>query len=381
MNSGTIEGGRVLTFEGRLECGPVNVSDGLIEASGRGFVLDASDLLVLPGIIDVHGDAFERQLMPRPGVGFPIDVALLETDRQLAANGITTAYHAVTWSWEPGLRDRSMAEKMSAALSALNGKLSVDTRFHLRHECHNLSAEEDIIAWIKAGKIDVLSFNDHVQDVQADAVEPAKVQQYLDRSGLSRSAWDELVISIAARGADVPASITRLAAAARAAGVPMMSHDDISPQHRDHFHGLGVGVSEFPETEDTAKRALEQDGAVVFGAPNVLRGRSHTTAPNATDMVGRGLCTVLASDYYYPAMALAPFKLMERLGGSLETYWPLISAQAADALGLRDRGRIAEGARADIVLIDDRGAVPRVIATLVAGKIVYLSEGQRLKAA
>ena len=379
MADGQIINGRVLTPAGELIEATLGIADGVIgETTSSSFSLDARDLLVLPGIIDVHGDAFERQLMPRPGVGFPIDVALLETDRQMAANGITTAFHAVTWSWEPGLRDASMAQAMAQALVALKGQLSVDTRFHLRHECHNLAAEAMILEWIAAGKIAVLSFNDHIEDVQADMAKPLKVQQYLNRTGLQRAAWDELVAEVAAHGPDVPASVSRLAAAAREAGISMMSHDDMSPQTRDAFYAMGVLVAEFPETEPTAKRALEQGGAVVFGAPNVVRGKSHTTAPNASDMVGKGLCTVLASDYYYPALALAPFKLVERLGHGIAAYWPLISTNPARALSLHDRGSLAPGQRADIVVIDERGSVPRVVATLVAGRIVYLSEGARL---
>lgn len=382
MADGVIINGLVLGDDGVLASRALEFGKGVIDGTTArpSLRLDARGLLVLPGIVDVHGDAFERQLMPRPGVRFPIDVALLETDRQLAANGITTAFHAVTWSWEPGLRDRSMAEKMSSALQALRGALAVDTRFHLRHECHNLAAEDEISAWLAAGRIDVLSFNDHVADCHADYAKPAKVQQYLDRSGLTRGQWDELLARVTAQGPEVPASIARLAAAARQAGVVMMSHDDMSPDHRDHFHGIGIHVSEFPETEATAKRALDQGGAVVFGAPNVVRGRSHTTAPNATEMIAKGLCTVLASDYYYPALALAPFKLVERLGGDIARYWPLVSTQAARALGLKDRGSLAAGQRADITLIDAGNAVPRVVATIVAGRIVYLADGARLTA-
>lgn len=382
MGSGKILGGKVLRCRGDVIEETLAIEAGAITAGPvAGFHLDARGLLVLPGIIDVHGDAFERQIMPRPGVGFPIEVALLDTDRQLVSNGITTAFHAVTWSWEPGLRNRAMAETMANALTAMKDRLSVDTRFHLRHECHNLEAEEEILAWIGERRIAVLSFNDHMQDTMADSDKPAKVQKYLDRTGLDRAGWDKLVDQTASRGGEVPASIVRLAQAARKAGIAMMSHDDMSPEHRDEFHALGVTVSEFPETEATAKRALQQGGAVVFGSPNVLRGKSHTTAPNATEMVSKNLCSVLASDYYYPALLLAPFKLAERLGGQASDYWHLISSGPARALGLSDRGELAEGKRADIVLVDAKASVPRVIAAIVAGRIVYLAEGERLKAA
>src|SRR6202166_1555170 len=104
-----IEGGRALIGD-RLESTTIHL------ASGQGLIsrigsdaparrrIDADGLIVLPGIVDIHGDAFERQMMPRPGVGFPIDIALLDSDRQVLASGITTVFHGVTWSWEPGLR-------------------------------------------------------------------------------------------------------------------------------------------------------------------------------------------------------------------------------------------------------------------------------------
>src|SRR5262249_61125076 len=99
-------GGRRLGAGG-LDCEPLFIDGERISHRATvGRRIDASGLLVLPGLVDIHGDAFERQLMPRPGVAFDADVALMETDRQLVANGITTAFHAVTWSWEPGLRGR-----------------------------------------------------------------------------------------------------------------------------------------------------------------------------------------------------------------------------------------------------------------------------------
>ena len=116
-----IEGGHTL-IDGRLEIASVHVDSdsGAISALDSDAAaeqrIDASGLLVLPGIVDIHGDAFERQMMPRPGVDFPLDVALCESDRQAVANGITTVFHGVTWSWEPGLRG---AENARAILDGL----------------------------------------------------------------------------------------------------------------------------------------------------------------------------------------------------------------------------------------------------------------------
>src|SRR5215470_1827547 len=160
-----IEGGRALV-EGRLEDTSIGLEAGRIAAIGTNGAaartIDASGLFVLPGIVDIHGDAFERQMMPRPRVAFPLDIALLESDRQAVANGITTVFHGVTWSWEGGLRGAQNARTILADIERLRPKLGADTRYHLRHETFNLEAEDEIIGWLAGRRIDMLAFNDHM---------------------------------------------------------------------------------------------------------------------------------------------------------------------------------------------------------------------------
>ena len=154
---------------------------------------------MLPGIVDIHGDAFERQMMPRPGVGFPIDIALIESDRQAIANGITTVFHGVTWSWEPGLRGPENARAVLAGIERLRGRLGADTRYHLRHETYNLDAEDEIIGWMEAGRIDALAFNDHMTPTLTEK-RPHKVTQMAERAGLTREAFDALLAQVERRG-------------------------------------------------------------------------------------------------------------------------------------------------------------------------------------
>ena len=123
------------------------------EASLPGKRFDAHGMLVLPGIVDIHGDAFERQLMPRPGVFFPYEIAFHETDRQMVANGITTAYHGLTYSWEPGLRGAESARKFLHAWEAQKSHLMCDTRLHLRFETYNLKAVDEVTGWMDAGNV------------------------------------------------------------------------------------------------------------------------------------------------------------------------------------------------------------------------------------
>ena len=341
--------------------------------------IDASRLLVLPGIVDLHGDAFERQMMPRPGVDFPIDVALIDSDRQAIANGITTVFHATTWSWEPGLRSGDNARQLLDSIDALRPRLAADTRFHLRHETYNLDAEAEIGALLADGRIDLLAFNDHMDSTIRDLTKPKKRNRMVERTGLADGEFDALVQRVAARADDVPASIARIAGAARQANVRMLSHDDDTPELRREFRAQGVGIAEFPVNVETAEEAASGGDFIVFGAPNVVRGCSHTGWTRASDMIAKGLCSVLASDYYYPAQLLAAFRLVADGIVPLPAAWNLISAGPAHAAGLGDRGALTSGNRADIILVDDSIALrPRIVAVIAAGRLVHLTEADRL---
>lgn len=342
-------------------------------------VLDATGLLVLPALVDIHGDAFERQIEPRPGVVFDLELALLETDRQLLANGIATACHGITWSWEPGLRNTENAHAMLAAVERLRTRLAADTRIHLRHEVFNLDAEATIIEWLAGRRIDCLAFNDHMTGTIKDRHRPEKIAGMIKRAGLDAAEFEALVDRVHARHAEVPASMNRLALAASAAGVPMLSHDDRDTETRDWFRARAVRISEFPVTADVAAAAIANGDATVFGAPNIVRGGSHTGCPSAAEMVSLGQCTMLASDYYYPALLQAPFRLAADGVSDLGAAWQLVSRNPAIALGLTDRGGIEAGMRADIILVDaGEERLPYVVATIVNGRIRHLADDARL---
>ena len=362
----------------------MRASDGVIEAIGEGSIaarrIDARGLMVLPGVVDIHGDAFERQMMPRPGVHFATDIALFDTDRQVVANGITTVFHGVTWSWEPGLRSAGNARAILAAMEELRPRLGADTKFHLRHETFNLDAESEITDWIGGRRVGVLAFNNHMPAMKDNApIRPAKVAEMAQRSGISFDAFQELVSRIARRADEVPGSIERLSAAAKASGVPLLSHDDISPEQRRWYRSMGCRLAEFPTTIETAQEAASAGDDIVLGAPNVVRGGSHIGWINARDMIARGLCSILASDYYYPAPLIAAFRLAADGVTTIEKAWGLVSEIPAAAVSLDDRGVIAAGRRADLILVDATGGHPRVVATIVSGRIVHLAEAARIR--
>jgi alpha-D-ribose 1-methylphosphonate 5-triphosphate diphosphatase len=318
-------------------------------------------------------------MMPRPGVDFPVDVALIDSDRQAIANGITTVFHGTTWSWEPGLRSGDTADNLLQTIESLRPQLAADTRFHLRHETYNLDAEAEISRWLSSGRVDLFAFNDHMDSTVRDLAKPHKRGRMVERTGLSNQEFDALVDRVVARAQEVPGSIARLATVARDANVRMLSHDDATPAMRKTFRAQGVTIAEFPVNEETAREAAASGDFIVFGAPNVVRGGSHTGWTKASDMIAKGLCSILASDYYYPAQLLAAFRLVADGILALPAAWDLISSAPARAAGLSDRGVLNPGRRADLILVDDRNRLrPRIVAVIAAGRLVHMTEGDRL---
>jgi len=339
-----------------------------LDGSTRGLRLDARGLLALPGIVDIHGDAFERQLQPRPGVAFPPDIALRDTEAQLLANGITTAFLGITLSWEPGLRG---IQTWRAVLHALSeGRWACDLRVHCRWEAFNLDALETAIADIRAGRVHLLAFNDHTPAIVRRLDDPATAVKYCERAELTMEAFRAVAAAIPDRAAEVPAGLEAIGAAARASGIPIASHDDATLADRDFFRARGARICEFPMREEVARAAAAAGDFVVMGAPNVVRGKSHLGWASAARLAEAGICSVLCSDYYYPAMLPAALKLAEGPLGFARAC-NLISAAPARAAALSDRGEIAEGRRADLVLVDPHERT--VVATIAAGRIAYLS--------
>ncbi|GAB1575468.1 alpha-D-ribose 1-methylphosphonate 5-triphosphate diphosphatase [Bordetella petrii] len=367
-----ISGDRVLTPAGlggsHLAFRDGRIADpGMAPAAG-GAWLDAGDLLVLPGIVDLHGDAFERAVMPRPGVTFPYDAALHDVDRQLLANGITTEFHGVTLSWEGGLRGEPYAERMFECLERMRGALGARHHVHLRFETHHVDGVGIAQQWIRAGRVQFLALNDHLPGMARRLGDDRKLLQYADRAECDLDTFQARIRQAMAAADDVGDAMRELARSAREAGLSVASHDDPDAATRRYYHQLGCRVAEFPLTAEAARVARDLGDAIVFGAPNVVRGRSHTNAPNAAEMVRAGLCDILTSDYYYPAPLAAALRLAEQGILPLPQAWRLVSANPARAAGLADRGTLAAGQAADAIVVDDSlPGLPRVCAAIVGG--------------
>lgn len=367
-----IENGRVLVGDCFRE-GSLHVSEGrVVDANVDGVRIDARGCLVLPGIVDVHGDAFERQVQPRPKVRFPLEIALRETDNQLISNGITTAYHGLTVSWEPGLRSIETAREFVKSFRRLRSELATDTKLHIRWETFALEELDEILSWLEDEPAPIFAINDHTTSVMTGGVQAWKLGSMVARSGLSEADFRDRMEAVWARRDEVPHAISSAAGKARSAGAVLFAHDEASVTDRTLFRSLGAVVSEFPMNEETAEAARDAGEHTILGAPNVIRGGSHNGAMSAAPAVVAGLCTVLTSDYYYPSPLVAPFKLHREHGVPLADAWNLVSKNAAEAAQLSDRGTLQPGRRADFLLVDDTNPeAPLVVCSFVGGRKVF----------
>ncbi len=370
-----IEGARLL-LEGEAVEASLLVDDGVIAAIGAAIppgtpTLDGRGKILAPGIVDLHGDAFERSIQPRPGVNLPLDLAAADLDAQAAAAGITTVFHAVTLSWEPGLRGGKMFSALLDALDRLRPHALVDHRIHVRMEAVAPDQAPLAEAAIAAGRTHMVAINDHTSAIARKARDPAGAYSYAKRAGVSGAEILALAERMLERETEGHAALARVVAAARQAGLPIASHDDETPDIRAHWRGQGASICEFPMNAETARAARAHDESVVMGCPNVVRGGSHLGWHSAETMVRERLCNVLVSDYVWGAMLPAAFLLADRGAETLPGAWALVSANPAHAALLVDRGTIAPGRRADLVLVDALPTGPRIAATLVAGRPVW----------
>jgi alpha-D-ribose 1-methylphosphonate 5-triphosphate diphosphatase len=381
-----ITNGRVLFPDGTIQPGSICLEEGLI----KGFdlpgdrVIDAGGKLVLPGAVDIHGDAFEKIILPRPEASLPYEIAFREADRQILANGITTAYFgiSITWEYFRKLRNDREARELLDRFHAFAPSLRCDARAHLRFEIYHTEAVSWVCAAIDRGMIDLVSFNDHLSYVSAELRKPMKLLEFMSKTGLSEAATRSLYAECGERKELALHGVKAIAARAGARGVPLASHDEEEASVRRAYHDLGCRICEFPCNEEAAREAAALGDPIVLGAPNAVKGTSLYNRLSSRRAIADGLCQVLASDYYYPSLVQAAFLCAREGICPLAAAWQLVSGGPAAACGLADRGVLAPGLRADLVLIDDADPLlPEVAATMVGGEFRYLNAAPRMSAA
>lgn len=356
----TLNNADVLRPDG-MQRGALSIADGVIVEERAGRQVDLSGFRVMPGIVDIHGDGFERHLAPRRGAMTDLAVGLASTEADLAANGITTAVLAQFWSWEGGMRGPAFAKRFLEALAGFRS-MGTDLRVQLRFETHLLADYPEVEQIAAEYGIGYVVFNDHLPHAALDkGKRPPRLTGQALKSGRSPDAHLKLLQTLHEQGSEVPKALAGLAGRLRERGVLLGSHDEQTAVARAEWRAMGVTLSEFPETEEAAKAAAEAGDPVILGAPNVVRGGSHSGNVSAAALIAEGIGDALASDYHYPAPRQAALVL---------GAWGLVSSGPAKVLGLTDRGELSPGKRADLVVLASDG---RVGATIAGGRVTYLA--------
>lgn len=372
---------RVVLPDGVLDRGSVRIADGriaeVVNTPVPGAALTGEGLLLMPGFVDMHGDMVEREVEPRPNVRMPMELGLRDLDRRLAAAGVTTAYAAV--SFHPGsayghIRHFDQTTAIIRALKSMGDVLKVDHKVHARFEITFPDALRVVEGLIAEGSVDLVSLTDHTPGQGQYRNIEAHVARVARERGFSR---EEAESEIARRidrnrtaAGNMAATLHAISATCRAHGVALASHDDDTEEKVALMQALGAGISEFPVTAEAATEARARGLATAMGAPNALRGQSYSGNLSARAAHAMGLLDILASDYHPSALLPAVLELAKVDPAGLSGSTRLATLNPARALGLADRGAIAPGMMADLVIADDSG-IGHVRATLRAGAKIY----------
>lgn len=369
-----ITGARVVLPHETRDGLAVLIEDGVIAAldpadTTGAMQIDLPGRLLMPGMIDLHCDALEKEVEPRPNVHFPLDFACAQADKRNTAAGITTVFHALSFAnHELGVRNNAFAAGIARAVHGWQAHALIDNRVHVRYEITDDTAPPVLGALIENGDAHLMSFMDHspgqgqFRDVEAYRAYLARTYKTDD------AALDDLLARKAEAARGAMARMEALAALARAQGVALASHDDDCPDKVAAVQSLGAVISEFPINLETAQAARAAGLSTLFGAPNILRGKSQSGNMRALDAVLAGVADCLCGDYSPAALLPSVLKLPELAGIPLPDAIALVTRNPARAAGLSDRGEIALGKRADLVAVKHPGGLPQAERVWSAGK-------------
>lgn len=368
-----LTGAQVVLENETLNDAAVLIEDGRIVAinpssSAGAQEIDLSGQILMPGMIDLHCDALEKEAEPRPGVHFPFDFACAQADKRNAAAGITTIYHALSFAnAELGVRNNATAAELARAVHAWQQHALVDNRVHARYEITDPTAPEVLNELLNHDEIHLMSFMDHTpgqgQFKSIDAYRSFQLRTYKK----DEAEFEALLAEKLAQGEGAAARMEQLAQHARELGIPLASHDDDRHEKVDVVKALGVSVSEFPINLETAIAARAAGLSTLFGAPNVVRGKSQSGSMRALDAVREGVADCLCGDYSPAALLPAVLQLPELAGIKLHQAVALVTCNPARAISLNDRGSIAVGKRADLLAVRYLGGLPQVSRVWSAG--------------
>jgi len=261
-----LAGGQALRPDGTFADMDVHIDAGIISETPPPVAhhLDVSGCLVLPGIVDAHGDGHEHHLQPRVGTGFPEWIALRNVDRELISNGITTAFLAQSYSWEGSIRGIDAARAVIEGVRDLSPPPSADIRIQIRYETFFLDGADQLLAWLEDGTVRYVVFNDHVPQYQELLGSPQHISRWAATVGLTSDEFTALLQETAQKGVGVLDAITQLSAAMRRLGVPFGSHDDPDPETRKSYNDVGAHIAEFPLTIEAAQTARDLGNPIMI---------------------------------------------------------------------------------------------------------------------
>ncbi len=359
--------GTVVVCRGQI----CEISDAASYAAGA---IDCDGDYLLPGLIELHTDNLEKHVTPRPAVHWPTRAAVMAHDAQIATSGITTVFDALTIGdiWGNPTRAmflRDMVEALDAASSA--GALRAEHLLHLRAELSHANLMETFEALADHPRVRVVSLMDHTPGQRQFADLAVYRRYYQGRNGLTDAAMDALIAQHReAQRRHAGPNRQRVLELSRSRGFTLGSHDDACAAHVDEAAADGLTFTEFPTTPEAACSARAQRIAILLGAPNVVRGGSHSGNVSALNLASEGLIDVLSSDYV-PASLMHAIMILHRGSNMpLPDAVALASASPAELLGLDDRGRIEPGRRADLVRVHGDQDFPVIRAVWRQGERV-----------
>ena len=370
---------RLVTPAGIVEEASLRVENGMITEIGQGTLSGIREINVqgnylFPGFVDMHSDAIEKGIEPRPNTYFPVDIAVFELDKKIASCGITTMYHSLSFAeMEVGLRSNSSAAGIIRQINEFTDKLKVHTKIHARFEITDMAAVPYLEGLIQEDLIHLFSFMDHSPG-QGQFRDISSYKSYYGPVyGKSDAEMDGIIDrKRRAREEGAPDAIERLVALCKERSISIASHDDDSREKIEWLKDLGVGMTEFPVNIEAVRAAREHGISVCLGSPNVLRGESQARNLSAREAISWGYGDILCSDYA-PMTMLHAVLALERLDIlPLHEAVNMVSLNPARAVGIVDRtGSLEVGKDADILVVDPSEGFPRILSTFVEGKEVY----------
>jgi alpha-D-ribose 1-methylphosphonate 5-triphosphate diphosphatase len=339
--------------------------------------IDAAGRYILPGLIDIHNDAIEKEVQPRPGTLFPLKMSFLEFERKMPIHGITTMYHSLSLGVGLSLRGDHLLTELVELIHNYRGSRSIiRNRIHLRYEVSYLTGYPIAQQYIENQMIDYLSFMDHSPG-QGQYRAPGSFERYVMKNqGVGIDEVHTIVEELLMRRRQIDwEKLRQLGKLAGQQGIALASHDDDSIEQVELSREFGVSVTEFPINMETAKHASKSGLFVCVGAPNLVRGASHDHNLRAIDVITEGAASIICSDYHPSALLTAIFILVEKGIVELPEAVRMATLYPAQALGIADLyGAIAPGKAADLIIVDQYDGHPWVTQTIVGGKTVYTAD-------